>query len=272
MDRRSPIEQFDIKLFKGFFEGDNQPLKIELLSGGACNSNYLVTTKTQKFVCRIHSRGTPESERAIVDLVKDIIPTPECLWIGEQVSVMTYIDGQHFEPTANLIREAGQIIGRLSQYKFEAAGKILPNGNIEKHDDWESYTKGLPEMLELASVRQYLDNNTINQLKQLIDRNAELIHYFDTCQNLVHGDFNTTNILTLNNSIVGIIDWEFSHSGCSYTDIGLLDEGFELPNNWIFIARLIDLTSHLEFLTSQHSDKFKRECVVRIYHLIKTSL
>ena len=43
-----------------------------------------------------------------------------------------------------------------------------------------------------------------------------------------------------------------------------------LPEDWLRRARLVDLTSHLEFLTTARSDAFKRECVGRIEAFLRT--
>ena len=45
---------------------------------------------------------------------------------------------------------------------------------------------------------------------------------------------------------------------------GLRDGEMHLPADWKVRAQLVDLTSHLEFLTSSRPDQFKRECVARI--------
>ena len=98
---------------------------------------------------------------------------------------------------------------------------------------------------------------------------------------MVHGDFNPTNILIKNGEVSGVLDWEYSHSGTPFMDIGnllrhtnpayhpLIEQGLraagmDLPEDWLRRARLVDLTSHLEFLTTARSDSFKRECVEKI--------
>ncbi len=102
----------------------------------------------------------------------------------------------------------------------------------------------------------------------------------------VHGDFNPTNILIRQGMVSGIVDWEFCHSGTPYMDIGNLLRntdsdyhsqiklgieagGMSLPSDWKERAELVDLGSHLEFLTSNRSESFKRQCVVRIDRFIR---
>ncbi|MCP4634508.1 MAG: phosphotransferase, partial [candidate division Zixibacteria bacterium] len=102
---------------------------------------------------------------------------------------------------------------------------------------------------------------------------------------LVHGDFNPTNILINGGEVSGVLDWEWSHSGIPYMDIGnllrnteysyhnkikrgLKKGGMILPDDWIRRAEYIDLSSHLEFLTSNRSNDFKRKCVKWINNFI----
>lgn len=286
MDRRFPIVEFDARKFSSFFGEETKLLQAQLLSGGACNSNYLVETEKEKFVCRIYNRGNPQLESAIQEFTRDLIPTPKYMWVGDGVSVLSYIEGQHFEPTKNLVREAGRMIGRLSKITFSRSGELKPDGTVVAFEGWSSYREGLLAFLDRPTVTEYLSEGTIMELRDLIDGQSELLDSFEGCHNLVHGDFRPDNILVSGDSIVGILDWEFTHSGCSYMDIGnlmrhinprwsndleigLSDEGFEVPKDWRFRASLIDLTSHLEFLTSARSKEFKRTCVERIHKLIE---
>lgn len=257
------------------------------MTGGACNSNYLVeTSKNEKFVCRIHKRGNPQAERKITQGLKGIIPVPATLWESEDLSVIAYIEGRHFTPSKPLVREAGRIIGRLRRISFERSGEITPTGKVVGFKGWVSYKKGMLSLLHTEAVNSYLDEELISKLEGILDQQTSILESFDRCHNLVHGDFSSDNILIEEDRIVGVIDWEFAHSGSSYMDIGnflrhlpekwsdhlaigLKEANFDLPEDWRFRSLLIDLTSHLEFLTSQRADAFKQTCVDRILKFIK---
>ena len=142
MERRHPISDFDSNQFREFFGKQTNALEARLLSGGACNSNYSVLTPTgSRFVCRIHHRGHPRVEKAVVELLSPSIPSPEYLWVGEGVSVMTFIEGSHFRPTKNLVREAGQMIARLSAITLERSGQILASGEVTPFDGWDTLAR-----------------------------------------------------------------------------------------------------------------------------------
>lgn len=289
MDRRFPVSPFDPQRFEPFFGKEARELEVELLSGGACNSNYLVTRKNgDRCVCRVHSRGTPTAERYITRLAGEFVPAVEYLWVGDGVSVMGYIDGDHFRPTPQLLRHAGRLIATMANIEFDRAGDIKSDGRVAAFEGWDSCERGLLAMLADDNVADLLSGETRERLEAIIRANRAMLERFDRSRNLVHGDFRPDNILVRGDSIVGLLDWEFAHSGSSFMDIGnllrhfsreheadlaagLMEGGFDLPGDWRFRAYLIDLASHLEFLTSNRSPEFKRECVERIENLIKIS-
>ena len=290
MNRRFPISPFDAQRFLPYFGKQTSLLETEWLSGGACNSNYLARLPNDtKIVCRINSRGEPKVEAYVTSLVKDIVPAPEYLWMGDGVSVRAYVEGEPFQPSPSLVREAGRIIGRLSKISFDRAGELSADGRTKPFDGWTSFYDGVTSLIQQCAVREYVEDSLRTELCDLLERTRDIWDGFDRCHNLVHGDFNPNNILVSDDSIVGVLDWEFAHSGCSSMDVGnlmrhltsdwehdlasgLQQEGYELPNNWRYQACLIDLTSHLEFLTSQRSPEFKISCVERIKDLVALSL
>ena len=183
------------------------------------------------------------------------------------------------------MRDAGRIIARLSKIPFARAGQISADGTVQAFAGWPSFSGGIAALLEKPAVREYISEPLADDLKELLTRKRQVFEDFDVCHNLVHGDFSPNNILVSGDSIVSILDWEFAHSGSSYMDIGnltrdlppehhsqlaagLTEEGFHLPADWHSRARLMDLASHLEFLTSKKSHEFKLTRVEQINTLI----
>ncbi|MEZ0299090.1 MAG: phosphotransferase, partial [Candidatus Methylacidiphilales bacterium] len=223
MSRRHPIVPFDPDLFAPFFGAKISELKTELLQGGACNSNYLVQQHHgTRYVCRIHSRGNPAQEKYVADLARNVVPCPDYLWANDRVSVQSFIEGEHFQPTASLVRDAGHIIARLSKIRLSRSGVICEDGTIRKFEGWPSFAEGLRNQLRQESIRNYLDDATVASLSNLITRTRAIWEDFEACHSLVHGDFNSGNLLVMNDAITGVLDWEFAHSGCFYMDVGNL--------------------------------------------------
>lgn len=286
MDRRFPKQQFEVENFADFFQDDLTNIKVEFFDSGACNSNYLVSTSQKgKVVCRVHSRSNPQVEAYITNLVQGVIPTPTFLWTSHDSSVMSYVQGEEFQPTPKLVKEAGVLIAKMSRIKFDNKGYFLSDGSIKAFDGWESTQAGILNLINHEMVKKILPTSLNVKLIKVIQTYEEILNSFDRCRNLVHGDFRPDNILVKNDNVAAVIDWEFSHSGCSYMDIGnimrhipdkwtkyledgLIEGGFDLDEDWLFRAKLIDLISHLEFLTSDRSQKFKKSCVDKIKEFV----
>jgi thiamine kinase-like enzyme len=122
------------------------------------------------------------------------------------------------------------------------------------------------------------ENHILHLVRKIVPVPAVLASGGDwSIHSFVHGDFNPTNILVHKGAVTCILDWEFSHAGSPYMDIGnllrhmdpmhhgeieagLVAGGLNVPPDWRRKAELIDLNSHLEFLTTQRSDAFKQRC------------
>ncbi len=87
---------------------------------------------------------------------------------------------------------------------------------------WSSYKEGLLSLIAHPAVSEYFEGATRVGLIRMLERRSDLLESFDRCQSLVHGDFRPDNALVSNDSLVGVLDWEFAHSGCFFMDIGNL--------------------------------------------------
>jgi aminoglycoside phosphotransferase (APT) family kinase protein len=118
-----------------------------------------------------------------------------------------------------------------------------------------------------------LDAALRDRLRSFV-RATEPLHSSPTeSATLVHGDFNSPNVLVRDNGsrwvVAAILDWEFAFSGSVFTDIGnmlryerpgqsryephfsrgLVDGGWQLAGDWFLRARLADLPALCELLT-----------------------
>ena len=126
----------------------------------------------------------------------------------------------------------------------------------------------------------------MDRIEEIVKVESGRLEELESDNRLVHGDFNPTNVLINKRVASGVLDWEYGHSGTPYMDIGNLfrntppdyhgqiKAGLEagrmsLPHDWMERAELVDLTSHLEFLTSSRFDGFKQQCVARVHGFIE---
>jgi aminoglycoside phosphotransferase (APT) family kinase protein len=151
-------------------------------------------------------------------------------------------------------------------------------------------TKGFIETaLEDIIVQKWIGAEATGSMPKILRREAGRYAELWGDSRLVHGDFNPTNILIQAGAVSGVLDWEFSHAGTPYMDIGNLLRhtdplyhpaikagleagGMTLPDDWQERAELVDISSQFEFLTSGRSDAFKRECVARIHAFVRKYL
>lgn len=131
----------------------------------------------------------------------------------------------------------------------------------------------IEQFVESPILRHRLSDATADRVRDFAWRRDELLERYASSHSLAHGDFNSPNILVRQRdaswSIAAILDWEFAFLGHAFYDIGnflryershtarfepwfsrgLSDAGFNLPDNWLSIARVADLGALCELLT-----------------------
>lgn len=282
-DRRYPLKPFDPELITGFLRG-RAVLSADLLPG-KCNTNYaLALSDGQRFILRLRSLGDAEREAYVMDLARRVVPVPEEVARGEGWSVYAFIKGRPLSKLSECVGAAAEALARLSVVTFESSGWVQADGSIAPFDfgEGDDFTTS---MLKREDVRAWLGEDTAEAIPFIMEREAGTFAEMGIQHCLVHGDFNPTNILIHNGKVSGIVDWEFSHSGTPYMDIGnllrhtaperysdiemcLRSGGMSLPADWKKRAQLVDLSSHLEFLTSARSDEFKGQCASTVREFV----
>lgn len=272
-DRRHPRRQFHPALIASYLAGRTVK-SAQRMPFGKSNTNYrLALSDGEICVLRLHHPGSNVGrENHLLCFVRDIVPVPVVLASGADWSIHSFIEGTVLAAAPECIRVAAETLARISSFKLASSGWIQADGSVAPFDFGNGKSFVLA-MLERADVSCWLDSKVIAALRRL-----------DAAQepdadkpSLVHGDFNPTNILVSQGAVTGILDWEFAHAGSSYMDIGnllrhtdrqyhgeieagLLAGGLNLPSDWRRKAERMDLSSHLEFLTTQRSAAFKQQC------------
>jgi aminoglycoside phosphotransferase (APT) family kinase protein len=279
-DRRYPIIPFSTEDIIRFLES-KKILTVELIESGKSHTNYKIVISSGKcFVVRYYSRTTPEKENNVLNLVKNLVPVPDILYQNEKLAIYSYLKGRMLHEIPEFTRQAAKALVQISSIRFKSQGLINTDGNITP---WEltEYKNFVRDMFDNKMVSALLGTDKIERIKKILKRESLILNEIYSECRLVHGDYNPTNILIQNGEVSGILDWEFSHSGSPYMDIGNLlrntdekyhkdifeglnDGGMNLPHDWRERAMLIDISSQVEFLTSNRSDDFKRKCMERI--------
>ena len=274
-DRRNPHQPFDRDLIKDFLQGRDIDSS-ELLPAGKSNTNYkLRLSDGQWCVLRLYSHGDSQREVYVMDLVSEQVPVPQELHRGEDWSVFSFIEGEMLEDVPQHSRSAAEVLARLSSINFDSPGWINADGSLSPFP-FGGVRGFIAEAQDKAEVRGWIGEEAVGRIEQIVKAESGRLEELESDCRLVHGDFNPTNILISDGGVSGVLDWEYCHSGTPYMDIGNLlrhtpaeyhgeiksgleADGMSLPDDWRERAELVDLTSHLEFLTSSRSDGFKQQ-------------
>ena len=279
-DRRYPYRAFDPSLIEGFLRG-RQISSLQLQSAGKSNTNYKLTLSDgQSCLLRLYSQADPVRESYLMKLAGGLVPVPREMARGTGWSVLTFLEGDLLSEAPQHCSAAARALARIGSVAFESPGWVNGDGTVSAFP-WAGLAGFVEDMLGHEEVASWIGSAASQGVRSLLDREAGRLGELDSGCRLVHGDFNPSNILIREGRVSGILDWEYSHSGSPFMDIGnllrhldsslhglveqgLRDGGMHLPDDWKERAQLVDLSSHLEFLSSGRSDRFKRECVARI--------
>ena len=274
-DRRNEYREFNPELITGFLEGRTIS-QSERISTGKSNTNIkLGLSDGATVVTRLYSKNTPsnpEREMLIASMVGNLVPIPKMLANGSDWAMFEFVEGHQLDTRPEHSGAAAYAIAQLTQVKLESVGWITETGEIAAFDFGNDY---YGSMLENDEVRKWLGPDRIPVLTGILANENTRLAEIHRQPSLTHGDFNPTNILIDNGQVSAVLDWEYAHAGTPYMDIGnllrntesqhhesigqgLVEGGFDLPDDWKHRAALIDFGSHLEFLTSARSDEFKR--------------
>jgi hypothetical protein len=270
--RRHPVVPFSLEDIIPFLKGRGI-IKKRFLRGGKSSSNYRLILSDGADVVVRYCRGSTYSQLHALRIASDYgILVPEVLFSDCRVMVYRFIPGRHLFWDEDNAFHAGAVLGKMAGIQFSSAGFFHESGNVQPWPFGDG--NGFFEtMMGHEKVREYLGELHVRQLFEILKENSFL--EIDSPPVLVHGDFNGKNLLwTAEAKLCAVIDWEYSHSGSIYMDLGNLirnmepryfdavergvkSKGVELPDNWVDVAERIDLSAHLEFLSSDASSVIK---------------
>lgn len=270
------------------------------ISQGCANVNIkIILENSTSYILRIYLRDKDAAlrEKNLGALLKDKIPTPLSLYVGETdghtFTITNFLDGIQLGNLLQskiphdinaLMYSAGKILSRIASHNFPSSGFFDKDLNVISNST--STTKLLAHIesyLSNHNVFSVLGSEKIAKISNFIDQSKQLFPD-ENERYLVHGDFDPANILVNkpNNEweISGILDWEFAFSGSYLWDVanmlryaykmppafqksfihGLNNGGIQLPENWSSTIDLLNLTSLLDCLKRSDAHKKPIQC------------
>jgi aminoglycoside phosphotransferase (APT) family kinase protein len=270
---------------------------IEPLTGGLRNSSFKMRldVRAEPIVLRLYDKDPSvcAKEVSLLRQVRDTVPVPEVLHAepdgvdgAEPYVLLDYVEGVSFRElkragNVEALREAapsvGEALAAIARYEFLAAGRL--GEDMEVVGPFVEGPDPVPKFLDscLASphFRSRAGVELTSKVHELGWSWSEQLASLDEERRLVHGDFNSPNLLARRVGgrwrLAAVLDWEFALSGSPLFDVGNLlryerearpvlepwfsrgfvEHGGRLPKDWRRLARVIDLTSLCEILSRQ---------------------
>ncbi|MGW7679762.1 phosphotransferase family protein [Kribbella sp. NPDC054772] len=202
------------------------------LTGGYGGQTFAVSAGGEDAVLKFYVK---DPERAVVDaallqLVRGLLPVPQVLELKREgsyedppyllterlpgVNLQVFLETATAEQRRTVGTQLGELLARLSGMPFLQAGMF-------RGSELSVEPFGLGDLTEyVAGLNLNLGDGfttVIAEAEDLLDGGVDRV-----C--LVHSDFNPKNLLVDPGTarITGLIDWEFSHAGSPYADLGNL--------------------------------------------------
>lgn len=270
-----------------------------IISGGCANLNVKIQLKNPDppLVLRIYLRDKEAAyrEQKISKMLQGKIPVPKVYFIGDyeeyKFAICEFIDGitlrdlllgdQEFD-MYQIMSGCGDILAKIADIEFPLAGFFDKDLNIQKEITDNDLVDYVQNCLKQDIVKQQLGLNIILKIDTLLLRKKDFLAN-NKGKNLVHGDFDPSNILVqkIDKSwkIVAILDWEFAFSGSVLCDVAnmlryahqmpaefedsfirSLQNKIKLPKFWKTTINLLNLCSLIDCLVRVDSKKRPKQC------------
>ncbi|MFI5734687.1 phosphotransferase family protein [Kribbella sp. NPDC051587] len=201
------------------------------LTGGYQGQTFAVTAGGEDAVLKLYVKdpGRAVVDAALLQLVNGLLPVPRILDLKREgswedppyllmerlpgVNLQVYLETAGPDERRKVGTQLGELLARLSGMPFLTAG-MFRGGELTVEPfgkaDLEEYAAGLG-LVQGGLVEVFAE------AEDLLDGAGNRF-----C--LVHSDFNPKNLLVDPETarITGLIDWEFTHSGSPYDDLGNL--------------------------------------------------
>jgi Ser/Thr protein kinase RdoA (MazF antagonist) len=274
-------------------------LAYEQLSGGCANINTKIYVKNEQnpLILRIYLRDQDACyrEKKLGHLLREEIPIPQTYYIGEidsycfaiteymqGISLRELLLGPIEHNVGSIMRKVGNMLAKITSHEFIKSGFFNKDLDVfESENDF--VLRFLKDCLNDLHVSSILSAQIISKISLCLDKYVYVFQDLND-HNLVHGDFDPSNILVdqIEGSweVTGVLDWEFSFAGSVLWDVanmlryahhmqptfqdafldGLINGGIHLPKDWHIKVQLLNLLSLLDILRRSNLKNSPSQC------------
>ncbi|NLX75939.1 MAG: aminoglycoside phosphotransferase family protein [Clostridiaceae bacterium] len=274
---------------------------------GMSTSNYVLKAGGKNFLLKLYSSGIDNIELSMYSFLSGKISVPRVLFYDSSgnivpcpYAIISFLNGTTLDeyikkhgcyPT-RIITQIAEGLARIHYSTFDRAALLNCNFNYKK--DVPPVSVQIRKLLN-DKAGKHLPDGQKERLIDLLDKRDDLFTEIERHYVLSHGDFTYGNILVDENDRVWFIDFENALSAGWLHDIGKFfrrkDDDiqkyinqdvfryfaeaynskakYQLPDNWLLLARLADIPGILFFL---NEDNPTREWIDDIVTDIDTAL
>lgn len=206
------------------------------LTGGYGGQTFAVSAGGEDAVIKFYAKdpGRAAVDAALLQLVHGLLPVPRVLDLKRDgtpdeppyllterlpgVNLQVFLESATQAQRRSIGTQLGELLARLSGMPFLRAGMFAD-------DELRVESFGLGDLTEyVAGLDLGLTEQQRAGLGAVVDEAEDLLADGVDRVCLVHSDFNPKNLLVDPETagLTGLIDWEFSHAGSPYADLGNL--------------------------------------------------
>ncbi len=274
-----PIPFEDVARRIGPFAG-----QVVRLSGGLANDSFLIGDDR---VLRIYRRDATavSKERSLLTSRWKGFQVPRILGSGSDYLILEYVEHGPLMNTVEHGSAVGKCLAEIHQRRFSSHGVVDSELEISEH--WGDFQDVMEKYWLSISGRNRNESRLFDRVRQRLAERRNELEAVCEYPVLLHGDFKASNLKWSHEERLLVLDWEFAYAGPALMDVGQLirwgissefregfeeaytDNGGELPEEWIQMARELDVGNLADLLLkADPNSKRAQECRIRIEEIL----
>lgn len=185
-----------------------------------CHINKFLREKT--VLDFLYKKNVTVPKSILYDNDCDIIPYEYIISKKEKgKEIREYLLNTNIEKRKKILIDAGKLLGELHKFKFKKFGNINQNfGNCEL---WEEFIlERVKEDINICKKMEIFKPKILEIILEIFEKNINLFKKIEE-SNIIHYDFNFTNLIINEDNIISVFDFEWTRLGDKNFDFVILE-------------------------------------------------